>query len=670
MSAASSSPAFLDLAPIARAEGVVPLPGSKSVSIRALLLAALAEGETRLTGLLDSDDTRVMRAALEACGVALVDEGARGLRVRGSARFPVQEADLFVGNSGLSIRTLVAVLAFMQGRYRLSGVPRMHERPIGDLVEALAPLGATIRYEQAPGFPPLRIEPADARLAAPVRVRGNASSQFLTGILQSAPLLARERDLVIEVEGELISKPYIDLSLALMRQFGVAVQCDVTPAGSPRFTVAAGARYRAPGTFAVEGDASSASYFLALGLLAGGPVRVQGMGRNNLQGDVRFAEVMAAMGGTVTQGEDWTEVRSPGLAAGFRPKAINGDFNHIPDAAMTFAVAAVFADGPSVLRNIGSWRVKETDRIAAMAAELTKLGATGGGCGLSARGAAVYLARRDHRHLRRSPHGNELLARRLWRRSGPYQRPRLRGQDLPELLRGVGEALYGGRVSTPIPVIAVDGPSGVGKGMVTRWLSSATGYHRLDSGALYRILALASVEQGIPLEEVDAVAALARDLDIRFVGETEDDEAILVVGNDWTHRVRLEETGALASRIAAAPAVRAALLQRQRDFRIAPGLVADGRDMGTVVFPDAGLKIFMDASAEERAQRREKQLRNKGIAVNFAALCEEIRARDARDRGRQIAPLKPAPDAHVLDTTGLSPVEVLGRVKALLALQR
>lgn len=225
-------------------------------------------------------------------------------------------------------------------------------------------------------------------------------------------------------------------------------------------------------------------------------------------------------------------------------------------------------------------------------------------------------------------------------------------------------------MTNAIPVITVDGPSGVGKGMVTRWLASATGYHRLDSGALYRILALASVEQGIPLEEVDAVAALAKDLDIQFVGETEDDEAIMVVGNDWTRRVRTEETGELASRIAAAPVVRTALLQRQHDFRRPPGLIADGRDAGTVIFPDAKLKIFMDASPEERATRREKQLRNAGIAVNFAALCQEIRARDARDRGRPVAPLKPADDAHLIDTTGLSPDEVIHRVKALLEASR
>ena len=367
---------FLDLAPIRAARGEMRLPGSKSVSIRALLLAALSDGETHLSGLLDSDDTRVMREALKACGVSLVDEGSNSWRVQGALQFPRTDAEIYVGNSGLSIRTLVAVLAFMNGRYRLSGVPRMHERPIGDLVDALRPLGASISYEAHEGFPPLLIEPAKARSLQPVRVRGDASSQFLTGILQSAPLLARERELVVEVEGELISKPYIELSLALMKRFGVDVQRSTTASGSPRYTIAAGARYRAPGSFAVEGDASSASYFLALGALAGGPIRVHGMGSARLQGDVRFAEVMSAMGATVTQGENWTEVQSPGLVAGFKLKAIDADFNHIPDAAMTIAVVALFADGPSVLRNIGSWRVKETDRIAAMAAELTKLGAT------------------------------------------------------------------------------------------------------------------------------------------------------------------------------------------------------------------------------------------------------------------------------------------------------
>jgi len=360
-------PHHLDLKPVMHVEGTVRLPGSKSISNRTLLLAALAGGSTTIVDLLASDDTMVMLGALQSLGIKWeqVDEfthivhGADGV-------LPVHEADLFMGNAGTAIRPLTAALAVIGGDYTLHGVSRMHERPIGDLVDALNAVGAQIEYTGEPGFPPLRIRRGHIH-AARMSVRGNVSSQFLTALLMAAPLMAREHPVSIDVEGELISKPYIEITLNLMRRFGVTVEQD----GWQSFTVQPGQRYQSPGTIHVEGDASSASYFLAAGAIAGGPVRVVGVGRNSIQGDVRFSDALEQMGVTITKGDNWIEATSNGVL-----KAIDADFNHIPDAAMTIAVAALYADGTSTLRNIASWRVKETDRLAAMATELRKLGAT------------------------------------------------------------------------------------------------------------------------------------------------------------------------------------------------------------------------------------------------------------------------------------------------------
>jgi 3-phosphoshikimate 1-carboxyvinyltransferase len=358
---------YLDLPPFPSAQGHIRLPGSKSISIRALLLAALAEGETRLTNLLDSDDTRVMREALAQLGVAIQQQDTE-LVVHGSRHFPHPQADIFVGNSGLSARSLVAVLALTGGEYRIHGVPRMHERPIGDLVDALNAAGASIRYEAQQGYPPLLIGQGTIDPTKPFCVRGDVSSQFLTGILQSAPLLSERSQVVIELDGELISKPYVEITRAMMARFGVTIEREAWR----RFTIPAQSQYRAPGAFEVEGDASAASYFLAAGAIGGGPVRITGAGRSSIQGDVRFADALEAMGAQVSWGENWIEAQAPSSG---RLNAVQIDLNHIPDAAMTLAICALFADGATVLRNIGSWRVKETDRLAAMATELRKTGA-------------------------------------------------------------------------------------------------------------------------------------------------------------------------------------------------------------------------------------------------------------------------------------------------------
>jgi len=349
----------LQLKPARRAAGSVRLPGSKSISNRVLLLAALSQGETEIGGLLDADDTRVMKVALEKLGVEFKNTSVKGV----AGTVPVKKAELFLGNAGTAFRPLTAALALSNGEYHLSGVPRMHERPIADLVDALRGIGARIDYAGKDGFAPLLIRPGVIN-AETVKVKGDVSSQFLTALLMALPLAGAASR--IDVEGELVSKPYVEITLNAMRRFGIEVARDEWRTFRiPR------ASYRSPGKILVEGDASSASYFLAAGAIAGGPVRVEGVGRDSVQGDVRFTDVLERMGAKVFLGEDAIEVSNPGRTL----KAFDLDLNHIPDAAMTAAVLALFAQGPSTLRNIANWRVKETDRLAAMATELRKLGA-------------------------------------------------------------------------------------------------------------------------------------------------------------------------------------------------------------------------------------------------------------------------------------------------------
>ena len=358
---------FLDLHAVKEVQGVVRLPGSKSISNRILLLAALASGTTHVRDVLIADDTICMLNALKALGVSINQTNENDYLVQGvGGRFPVREADLFLGNAGTAYRPLTAVLSLVQGHYRLYGVSRMYERPVRDLVDALRQLGSDITYLGNEGFPPLEIKAAKIQADSLV-VRGDVSSQYLTSLLIASPLIGKM--LTIEVIGKLISRPYINLTLELMLRFGVEIEQERLR----HFVLYDGLNYISPGEIFVEGDASSASYFLAAGAIGGGPVRVEGIGRDSFQGDVRFIKALEKMGARVLQGDNWIEVRAPQFGS---LRAINIDCNHIPDAAMTLAVVALFADGITMLTNIASWKVKETDRLAAMATELRKLGAT------------------------------------------------------------------------------------------------------------------------------------------------------------------------------------------------------------------------------------------------------------------------------------------------------
>jgi len=644
----------LTLPPLTRAAGRVRLPGSKSISNRMLLLAALAEGRSEVRDLLDSDDTKIMLDALRTLGATLTSVGVDAWRIEGwGGAPPVKEAELFMGNAGTAIRPLTAVLALAGGHYHLRGVPRMHERPIKDLVDGLRQIGGDVRYAGSEGYPPLDIFPAPVKLQAPIRLRGDVSSQFLTALLVALPLTGRTA--VIELTTELISKPYIEITLKLMARFGVIVE----RSGWQRFVIAGGQRYRSPGGLHVEGDASAASYFLAAGAVGGGPVRVEGVGRASIQGDVRFAEMLARLGARIEWGENHIIASAP---AG-RLHAFDLDLNHIPDAAMTLAVVALFCDGPSRLRNIASWRVKETDRIAAMACELRKLGAT---------------VEEGEDWLRITPPPPRAVPTGLTFAPALVEGVTIDTYDDHRMAMCFSLAALAGvavRINDPAcvtktfpdyfdryamltaPVIAIDGPSASGKGTVAARVAQALGFHFLDSGALYRLLALWALRQQVALDDEARLATLAANLPSEFAGPS-----IRLAGEEVTDAIRTEEVGIAASHIAALPAVRAALLDRQRAFRRFPGLVADGRDMGSVVFADAPVKVFLTASVEARAERRHNQLIEKGQSANIPDLLQDLSERDARDAQRAVAPLQPCSDALLLDTTAMSIEEVVRRV--------
>ena len=657
---------FLDLPPLDSAGGVVRLPGSKSISNRVLLLAALSEGSTEVADLLDSDDTQVMLRALTQLGCGLVPQSNGSLRVRGlGGRLAVKQAQLFLGNAGTAMRPLTAALALLAtqqgGEFELSGVPRMHERPIGDLVEALRQLGCPVACLGQDGYPPLKLGNGQAsplQLGAAIRVRGDMSSQFLTALLLALPLVAQSQDVVIEVIGKLISRPYIEITLNFLARFGVSVRVD----GDSRFVIPAGSRYTSPGRIAVEGDASSASYFIALGAIA--PPRpefegitIEGVGLSSIQGDIRFVEAARAMGADITGEDNRLHIRR----GSWPLKGIDLDCNHIPDAAMTLAVMALYAEGTTTLRNIASWRVKETDRIAAMANECRKLGASvEEGVDFiritppettAAWKPAFIHTYDDHRVAMCF----SLAAFNPAQQPVRIEDPKCVGKTFPDYF----EALFSVCEAQPrhIPVLCVDGPTASGKGTLAAELAQRLGYHLLDSGALYRLVGLAAERAGWSTSSADLVdpvqaeclGQLAARLRVRFTGER-----ILLDGEDVSDALRTEAAGMAASRVSAVPQVRAALLARQQSFRQLPGLVADGRDMGTVIFPDAQLKVFLTASAEQRAARRHKQLISKGIAANIDSLLADLRARDERDAYRTHAPLKPAEDALMLDNSSLS----------------
>ena len=659
---------FLDLPALDAANGTVSLPGSKSISNRVLLLAALSQGTTTIHDLLDSDDTRVMLAGLKQLGCRITPDAVtpgQAIEVTGiGGQLPAgTAATLFLGNAGTAMRPLTAALSLLGGDFEMTGVPRMYERPIGDLVDALRQLGCKIDYLKDEGFPPLKIgQPDFSQLGSEsIKVRGDVSSQFLTSLLMALPLQAKERDITIEVVGELISKPYIHITLELLARFGIAVKND----NWQRFVIPAGSRYQSPGDIHVEADASSASYFIALGAITAetteqNSIKILGVGKDSIQGDIRFIEAAQAMGAQVESGPNWLQV-----SRGSWPlKAIDLDCNHIPDAAMTLGVMALYADGTTTLRNIASWRVKETDRIAAMAIELRKLGAT-------VEEGADFIritppaAKPDWKAASIHTYDDHrvamcfsLAAFNPAKLPVRIEDPKCVGKTFPDYF----EALFSVCQTElqRIPVICIDGPTASGKGTIAAEVAKALGYGLLDSGALYRITGLAASRAGLALDSSneEEIAEMALEMPVRFDAQ----QRVWLGDEDISLAIRTEEAGMNASRVSALPAVRTALVDLQLSFQALPGLVADGRDMGTVIFPHAPLKVYLWASAQCRSDRRHKQLISKGISANISTLLADLEARDARDMNRATAPLKPAEDSLQLDSSEMTIEQVVAQV--------
>ena len=625
------------------AGGKLSVPGSKSISNRALLLAALSIGQTELKGLLHSDDTNVMIDALRALGVD-IDIAGDITRVSGcSGAFPRIKADIFLGNAGTAVRTLVPVLALGSGEYTIRGVPRMHERPIGDLVEALLGIGAVIHYEDRKTFLPLRIKKSEKLdFSQPIVVNGNISSQFLTGLLLALPLAGQR--VTVKINGVLVSKPYVQLTLNLMDSFGIKVTND----NWEQFEIEGGQDYSGPKRYEVEGDASSASYFFAAGMLGGGPVLVKNVIRDSIQGDIQLLDVLSGIGATV----GWTDQGLSVAMDNNSPiQAFDLDLNHIPDAAMTLAIIALFADGPCRLRNIGNWRVKETDRLFAMTTEMRKLGVN---VIESPDGLEIEPPKYFNEGVAIDTYDDHRMAMcfTLISFAGvniTINDPKCVHKTFPDFFAKMESVLQA-------PVVTIDGPSGSGKGTVARQVAERLEFSYLDSGALYRAVGLFYLNAGgsINLTDPRSVEALMQKIRIDVSGEK-----VLMNGEDVTQRIREEEVSMAASKVAKNEVIRGCMYDIQRSVRHAPGLVADGRDMGTTVFPNAQLKIYLTASLEERARRRYAQLVESGERVKMKSVAAEMAKRDSEDASRSSSPMRQAESAIEIDSTGKSIDEVV-----------
>ncbi len=673
---------FLDLPQIISAGGEITLPGSKSISNRILLLAALTKQKITIQNLLLSDDTNYMLDALKILGVKIENaDNANKFIVYGyGGNFVNKNAELFLGNAGTAFRSLTAILALSDGNYILRGVERMHQRPILDLLQPLQNLGANIQELQNKGFPPLKISPfAFNAKCVEISVNANISSQYLSALLMAIPSIKANAKIRLNINGTLISSPYVAMTLNLLAKFNIAINTNFFhEKQNIFFEIPTNQQFiYQQNEFFVESDASSASYFLAMGAITNNPhgVKVIGVGKNSIQGDIKFADVLQQMGAAITFGENFIQVQPPQKSQKLKP--LNVDCLEFPDAAMTLAVLAMFCDYENpqnqkyfALKNIDSWRVKETDRILAMQQELAKFDFT---AEWNEKSHEMKIYKKNHQNSANSLKATKIdtyddhrmaMCFSLAAFATPLRinNPNCVAKTYPNYFVDFQ------KIATFAPIIAIDGPSASGKGSVASAVAERLGFAYLDSGALYRITAFAANQQNIDLipENATKIAELITNLSaenkIKF--STRNNE-IFLENQNISKIIRSEQIGKMASKIATFPEVRNALLFVFRNFRKNPGLVADGRDMGSVVFDDADVKIILTASAEVRAKRRFLQLQQQGFSVtdaDYQTIYKDLCQRDKSDKERKIAPLKSTENSIEINSDNLSLEQVINKV--------
>lgn len=679
---------FIDLPQIISAGGEITLPGSKSISNRILLLSALTKQKIIITNLLLSDDTNYMLNALQTLGVKIEkSENSDEFIIYGcGGNFTNKNAELFLGNAGTAFRSLTAMLALSDGNYTLKGVERMHQRPILDLLEPLQKLGATISELQNKGFPPLQILPFQFdENCNQINVNANISSQYLSALLMAIPSIKSQANqkIRLNIVGTLISSPYIAMTLNLLAKFNIAINTNFFhEKANIFFEIPLNQQfiYANQKEFFVESDASSASYFLAMGAITKNPegVKVIGVGKNSIQGDIKFAEVLQRMGAKVSFGENFIHVQPPQNSQKLKPLCV--DCLEFPDAAMTLAVLAMFCDyeknqnknknqNAFILQNIDSWRVKETDRILAMQQELAKfdfIATWNENSHELAISKKTNSAKNSLKATKIDTYDDHRMAMcfSLAAFATPLRinEPTCVAKTYPNYFADFQ------KIVRFAPIIAIDGPSASGKGSVASAVAERLGFAYLDSGALYRITAFVANQQNIDLisenaqQIADLISKLSAENKIRF--STRNGE-IFLENQNISKIIRSEQIGKMASKIATFPEVRNALLFVFRNFRKNPGLVADGRDMGSVVFADADCKIILTASAEIRAKRRFLQLQQQGFSVSdadYQTIFQDLCQRDKSDKERKIAPLKSSKEAVEINSDNLTLEEVINKV--------